>query len=118
MAAFEFSPIAESLKLELKCPVCGCNFVTDALEVPSPNFLAETHAESTEYELYTELCPQCERPFDISIFNGFGGGIRRAITNFGGFKKANSQIRNKAELIIYKDEKFVMLIRLRRAIWG
>ena len=74
MAAFEFSPIAESLKLELKCPVCGCNFVTDALEVPSPNFLAETHAESTEYELYTELCPQCERPFDISIFNGFGGG--------------------------------------------
>ena len=44
--------------------------------------------------------------------NGFGGGIRRAITNFGGFKKANSQIRNKAELIIYKDEKFVKQVKI------
>jgi len=43
--------------------------------------------------------------------NGFGG-IRRAVTNFGGFKRANSQIKNKVELILYKDEKLSKQIKI------
>ena len=43
--------------------------------------------------------------------NGFGG-IRRAVTNFGGFKRANSQIKNKVELILYKDEKLTKQIKI------
>ena len=47
------------------------------------------------------------RPKTISADagGGFGGGIRRAVTNFGGYKRANSQIKNKVELVLYKDEK-------------
>ena len=51
------------------------------------------------------------RSTSADTHNGFGG-IRRAITNFGGFKKANSQIKNKAELLIYKDEKFVKQVKI------
>ena len=43
--------------------------------------------------------------------NGFGG-IRRAVTNFGGFKRANSQLKNKVELILYKDEKLTKQIKI------
>ena len=48
---------------------------------------------------------------DTSNNTGFGG-IRRAVTNFGGFKKANSQMKNKAELIMYKDEKLVKQVKI------
>ena len=43
--------------------------------------------------------------------NGFGG-IRRAVTNFGGFKRANSMMKNKVELILYKDEKLSKQIKI------
>ena len=51
------------------------------------------------------------RSTSADTHNGLGG-IRRAATNFGGFKKANSQIKNKAELLIYKDEKFVKQVKI------
>lgn len=44
--------------------------------------------------------------------NGGFGGIRRAVTNFGGFKKSNSQMKNKAELVMYKDEKLVKQVKI------
>ena len=40
------------------------------------------------------------------------GGIRRAVTNFGGFKRANSQIKNRVELVLYKDEKLSKQIKI------
>ena len=40
------------------------------------------------------------------------GGIRRAVTNFGGYKRANSQIKNKVELVLYKDEKLSKQIKI------
>ena len=40
------------------------------------------------------------------------GGIRRAVTNFGGYKKANSQIKNRVELTLYKDEKLSKQIKI------
>ena len=43
--------------------------------------------------------------------NGFGG-IRRAVTNAGGFKRLNSQIKNKVELLLYKDEKLTKQIKI------
>ena len=44
--------------------------------------------------------------------NGGFGAIRRAATNFCGFKKANSQMKNKVELILYKDEKLVKQVKI------
>ncbi len=54
------------------------------------------------------------RPKTISADagGGFGGGIRRAVTNFGGYKRANSQIKNKVELVLYKDEKLTKQIKI------
>ena len=43
--------------------------------------------------------------------NGIGG-IRRAVTNFGGFKRANSMMKNKVELVLYKDEKLTKQIKI------
>ena len=51
------------------------------------------------------------RSTSADTHNGFGG-IRRAVTNFGGYKRANSQMRNKAELILYKDEKLSKQVKL------
>ena len=51
------------------------------------------------------------RSTSADTHNGFGG-IRRAVTNFGGFKKANSQMRNKVELILYKDEKLAKQVKI------
>ena len=42
---------------------------------------------------------------------GFGGGIRRAVTNFG-FKKSNSIMKNKVELILFKDEKLAKQVKI------
>ena len=39
------------------------------------------------------------------------GGIRRAVTNFG-FKKTNSFMKNKVELLLYKDEKLTKQIKI------
>ena len=51
------------------------------------------------------------RSTSADTHTGFGG-IRRAVTNFGGFKKANSQLKNKAELILYKDEKLSKQVKI------
>jgi hypothetical protein len=51
------------------------------------------------------------RSTSADTHTGFGG-IRRAVTNFGGFKKANSQMRNRAELILYKDEKLAKQVKI------
>jgi len=42
---------------------------------------------------------------------GFGGGIRRAVTNYG-LKRANSMLKNKVELTLYKDEKLAKEVKI------
>ena len=39
------------------------------------------------------------------------GGLRRAVTNFG-FKKTNTFIKNRVELILYKDEKLTKQVKI------
>ena len=51
------------------------------------------------------------RSTSADTHNGFGG-IRRAVTNFGGIKRANTMMKNKAELILYKDEKLAKQVKL------
>ena len=51
------------------------------------------------------------RSTSADTHTGFGA-IRRAATNFGGYKKANSQLKNKAELILYKDEKLSKQVKI------
>lgn len=74
MAFFEFNPIADFIVLKFKCPECGDFNETDALSVPIPDFMAETHHDSCNSEDYEHVCPNCEHLFDITINNGIYGG--------------------------------------------
>lgn len=74
MAFFEFNPIADFIVLKFKCPKCGGLNKTDALSIPTPDFMAETHHDSCNSEDYEHLCPNCEHLFDITINNGIYGG--------------------------------------------
>lgn len=74
MASFEFSPIADYVVLKFDCPECGEYNETDALSVPAPNYMAETHHDSCNSEDFEHICPNCEHQFDITLNNGFYGG--------------------------------------------
>ena len=73
MLTFEFNPISNSVTLQFMCPHCGVVNETDALYVPTPNWNAETHSDSIEYEEY-EHCCECGETFNITLYNGFYGG--------------------------------------------
>lgn len=73
MSTFEFNPISNSITLQFRCPHCGAVNETDALYVPTPNWNAESHSDSIEYEEY-EHCCECGETFDITLYNGFYGG--------------------------------------------
>lgn len=74
MANFEFNPIADMVTLRIQCPKCGQKFLTDGLGVPSPDWSAETHHDSIQYEDYEQQCEHCGTCFNITLYNGFYGG--------------------------------------------
>lgn len=74
MATFEFTPTTDFIVLKFRCPYCGENNETEALDVPTPDFSAETHHDSVNTENYEHLCPECNHIFNINIYNGFYGG--------------------------------------------
>lgn len=74
MATFDFSPISNYIVLKFTCPFCGNDNETDALYVPTPDFSAETHNDSVNYEDYEHQCDECDHLFEITLNNGFYGG--------------------------------------------
>ena len=74
MASFDFNPIADYVVLKFKCPECGTENETDALSVPTPDFAAENHRDSCNYDEYEHECSNCGHIFDITINNGIYGG--------------------------------------------
>ncbi|MFQ7265340.1 MAG: hypothetical protein ACLRPS_00360 [Paraprevotella clara] len=74
MASFDFNPIADYVVLRFTCPECNALNETEALSVPTPDFSAETHHDSINYENYEHECPNCGHLFDITINNGIYGG--------------------------------------------
>jgi len=70
----EFNPICESITVRFTCPECGEVVVSDAMDVPSPNFAAENNSDSMNYEVYEAICEKCSRSFEVTIYNAMYGG--------------------------------------------
>ena len=73
MNTFNFNPISRYVTLRFTCPHCGAANETEALCVPSPNWEAETHSDSVEYNTYEHTC-DCGETFKITLYNGFYDG--------------------------------------------
>ena len=43
----DFNPICESITVRFICPECGEEVVSDAMDVPSPDFSAEKNSDSS-----------------------------------------------------------------------
>lgn len=70
----EISPLCEAIIVSFTCPKCGEEVVSDELDVPSPDFAAETSSDSTNYEEYEVVCEHCEHCYQTTIYNAFYGG--------------------------------------------
>lgn len=73
MNTFNFNPISRYVTLRFTCPHCGAANETEALCVPTPNWEAETHSDSVEYDTYEHTC-DCGETFEITLYNGFYDG--------------------------------------------
>ncbi len=70
----DFNPICESITVRFICPECGEEVVSDAMDVPSPDFSAEKNSDSMNYEAFETVCEKCGRTFDVTIYNAMYGG--------------------------------------------
>ena len=74
MAHFYFNPVTNRIKLKFNCPFCKEQISINSLDIPEPDFSAETHRESINSEYITHICPKCEKEIEIQLHNGFNGG--------------------------------------------
>ena len=74
MANFEYNPLVQFITLKWRCPSCKTENESDAFFVPAPNYSAETHHDSIEYESYDDCCSNCDHVITVELDNGFYGG--------------------------------------------
>lgn len=74
MAGRDFCPIADTISIHYICPQCGHINETGDLEVPIPNFEAESHSGSIESEIYEDNCEHCGHLVNFIVSAGIGGG--------------------------------------------
>lgn len=74
MAIRNFCPIADTISVHYICPHCGHTNVTEELEVPIPDFEAESHSDSIESETYEDSCVKCGHTVSFIVSAGFSGG--------------------------------------------
>lgn len=75
MKYFSFNPFGnKSLVLEFDCDQCGHRVTSEEIDIPYPDYSADTASDSqTEEEGYA-ICSNCDKQFDISIFSTYAGG--------------------------------------------
>lgn len=73
MASFEYNPTADQINLKFPCPNCS-NIVEDFVPVPQPDLLAETHADSVNYDSTDVICNHCGHEMTVDLYTGFNGG--------------------------------------------
>lgn len=74
MATFEYTPIADYITVTYRCPHCGHENTTDALSVPMPNMMAESHHDSINSDVFETNCENCGELFDVTLATGIYGG--------------------------------------------
>lgn len=74
MASFEYSPVAESLKVIFRCK-CGVEITTESLDIPLPDFSSDTDDDSNKSEYFECSCIECDREYDITLTSSISGGF-------------------------------------------
>lgn len=73
MVTFEFNPTADFIVLTVKCPECGSE-ICQSVDVPSPDFSAETHRDSVNQDSDELYCDNCGKEISVCLYCGYGGG--------------------------------------------
>lgn len=74
MKQFEFNPFAEGIILRFICPNCGHENQTGMIVPPQPDWLADSHAQSERTDFDVCACGNCEKEYEVTIWNGIYGG--------------------------------------------
>ena len=63
------------VKIKFKCRECGKDIVTDSINIPEPNQMADNAEESNVYLAHEEICDDnnCGEEHELNISNGNGG---------------------------------------------
>lgn len=72
-ASFDFNPFVKDIDLTIICPECGTKQSFNVIP-PMPNFYADTHSESCNYDYEERSCEKCGFEFEIDLSCGTGGG--------------------------------------------
>lgn len=73
MASFEYNPFADSVTLAYKCPHCGHENL-ETIEVPSPDWCAESHNRSINTDGAELVCAKCGSEYSVQLATGIYGG--------------------------------------------
>lgn len=75
MKYFSFNPFGnESLTIEFNCNECGHQVTSDDIEIPYPDYSADTAKDSQTDEEGCAVCKGCGKEFNISIYSTYAGG--------------------------------------------
>ena len=75
MKYFSFNPFGtQSITVNFECDQCGTQVESEEIDIPSPNYMADTASDSqTDNEGYA-ICENCEKQFDIDVYVTYAGG--------------------------------------------
>lgn len=73
MASFDYNPFADSVSLAYKCPHC-CHENLETIEVPSPDWCAESHNRSINTDGAELVCAKCGSEYNVQLATGIYGG--------------------------------------------
>jgi hypothetical protein len=75
MALFDFSPFGNDLMVvRFKCVECGEQVQSDNIEIPHPDYSADTAYESTVEGEGHAMCDECMHKYEIGIYVDYAGG--------------------------------------------
>ncbi len=70
---FSFRLDFQSLKVEFVCS-CGAKVESVEIELPIPDYSAETNKKSTKEVQSIKICENCNKNFEIILYAGYAGG--------------------------------------------
>lgn len=70
MTDFEYYSWTKSVAFKYKCPKCGKVVESEKMTPPSPNYAADTQAESECIEEYECVCPHCNNVLNVDLISG------------------------------------------------
>ena len=75
MGSHDFNPFGNVyINVQFPCEKCGDIVYSENIGIPSPDFSADTHEQSTNYNSDFTACDNCGETFDIYISAGYHGG--------------------------------------------